>query len=101
MIPEKYKKFKEEFPEIISAYDALGDKIHEIGPLDEKTRRLIRLAYSISINTEGNVHSQTRKALEAGCSKEEIIQVLLLGLLSNDLSKTVAAYYWILDIING
>jgi Carboxymuconolactone decarboxylase family len=44
----------------------LGEKCHETGPLDEKTRRLVKLGIAIAARHEGAVHSATRNALNAG-----------------------------------
>ncbi len=99
MIPEQYKAFKERFAEVMDVYDKLGDKIHQYGSLDEKTRRLIKLAYAIAIGSEGGTHAQVRKALASGISKDEIYHTLLLGLQAIGFAKTVAGFTWINDIL--
>ena len=42
-IPQRYMKFKEDYPEIAEAYEKMGNAVHTAGPLDEKTRALIKL----------------------------------------------------------
>jgi AhpD family alkylhydroperoxidase len=49
----------------------MGDAVHRSGPLDEKTRALIKLAISTGARLEGAVHSHTRKAVQTGATKEE------------------------------
>ena len=49
------------------------------GPLDEKTRRLVKLALAIAAGTEGGTHSAVRHAKEAGISIEEMEHVVMLG----------------------
>ena len=100
-IPQRYQKFKDEYPEIAEAYDELGDKVHRSGPLDDKTRALVKLAISAGAGMEGAVHSHTRKALEKGLSNEEIRHTILLALPTIGLPKMMAAYSWIEDILSA
>ena len=99
-IPQRYMKFKEEYPEIAEAYDKMGDAVHTSGPLDDKSRALIKLALSTGAGMEGAVHSHTRKALEKGLTKEEIRQTVLLALPTIGLPKMMAALSWVEDILS-
>lgn len=97
--PKLFQKFAEDFPEIFNAYEQLGNAVHTSGPLDKKTRTLIKLAISAGARLEGAVHSQTKKALEAGASTEEIRQTILLALPTIGLPQTMAALSWVEDIL--
>ena len=46
-LPRAYEAFKRSYPEIWKAYDRLGILSHEAGPLDRKTRELVKLALAI------------------------------------------------------
>ena len=48
---------------------------------------------------EGAVHSHTRKAIEAGCTKEEIKQTVILALPTIGFPATMAVMSWVEDII--
>lgn len=98
-LPKRFEKFQKDFPEVSKAYELLGNAVHKAGPLNDKTRALIKLAISTGARLEGAVHSHTRKALEAGCSKEEIIQTVLLALPTIGLPSTMAAISWVEDIL--
>ncbi|MBI2419044.1 MAG: carboxymuconolactone decarboxylase family protein [Ignavibacteriales bacterium] len=98
-IPKKYRKFTEDYPEVAKAYEELGSSVHSSGPLDEKTRALIKLAISTGARFEGAVHSHTRKAVKSGCTKEELRQVALLALPTIGLPSMMAALSWIDDVI--
>ena len=64
-LPQSVIKFESKYPEIWKAFAALGEKCHETGALDEKTRRLVKLGIAIAARHEGAVHSATRHALNA------------------------------------
>lgn len=100
-IPKKYIKFTEDYPAVAKAYEELGSAVHGSGPLDEKTRALIKLAISTSARLEGAVHSHTRKAMKFGCTNEELRQVALLALPTIGLPSMMAALSWIDDVIEG
>ena len=57
----------------------LVNAVQVAGPLDEKTRALIKLAISTGARLEGAVHSHARKALKVKCTADEIRQVALLS----------------------
>jgi AhpD family alkylhydroperoxidase len=97
--PKRYQKFLTNFPDASKAYESLNDAIHKSGPLDEKTRALIKLAISTGAKLEGAVHSHTRKALKAGCTPEEIIHTVLMALPTLGLPSTMAAWSWVDDVL--
>ncbi|WP_290662322.1 MULTISPECIES: carboxymuconolactone decarboxylase family protein [Ignavibacterium] len=98
-LPKRFEKFRKDFPEVSEAYEELGKAVHQAGPLDDKSRALIKLAISTGARLEGAVHSHTRKALEAGCSKEEILQTVMLALPTIGLPSTMAALSWVEDML--
>ena len=97
-IPKKYKKFTEDHPKIAKAYEEMGTAVHNAGPLDEKTRALIKIAISTGARLEGAVHSHVRKAIGAGVTKEEMQHTVLLSLPTIGLPSMMAALTWIDDI---
>lgn len=98
-LPKRFEKFREDFPEVAKAYELLGNAVHKSGPLNDKTRALVKIAISTGARLEGAVHSHTRKALEAGCSKEEILQTVMLALPTIGLPATMAAVSWVEDVL--
>ena len=78
-IHEIFTKFKNEFPEIYANHEALGKEIHEkAGPLEEKSRWLIKIAISAACNHKRALATHIRKAQVAGVTDEEIKHALLL-----------------------
>jgi 4-carboxymuconolactone decarboxylase len=98
--PQAHRRFMDEFPEVAAAYEQLARAAHENGPLDEKTRQLVKLALAIGLGHEGAVHAHTRRALAAGFSAAEIRHVVALGVTTLGMPNTVAAYTWVNDILD-
>ncbi|MGA7836988.1 MAG: carboxymuconolactone decarboxylase family protein, partial [Ignavibacteriaceae bacterium] len=73
---------------------------HKAGPLDDKTRALIKLAISSGARLEGAVHSHARKALRAGVTKEEMRHAVMLALPTIGLPSMMAALSWVDDILD-
>jgi len=74
-----FGQFKEEFPEIHQKHEALGKAVHEKGgPLDEKSRWLIKIAISGACNHKRALETHIRKAKTAGVGEAEIKHALLL-----------------------
>ncbi len=99
-LPTAYNRIREEFPQVAEAYDALGNAIHEAGPLDDKTRQFIKLALAIGAGLEGATHAHTRRCIEMGISPEEIKHVVLLAMTTLGFPTTVSAYTWVNDTLD-
>lgn len=100
-LPKRFERFLSEYPDVANAYEQLGNAVHSAGPVDEKTRALIKLAISVGSRLEGAVHSHCRKAIDLGISKEEIRQTVLLALPTIGLPSTMAAMSWVDDILDN
>ena len=95
---EHYQKLTKQFPEVFTALEELGSTIRKQGPLERKTTELIQLAASAAIQSEGAVHSHTRRALQAGAKREEIYHTVLLLISTIGFPKVAAGISWIQDI---
>jgi len=98
-LPDIYKEFKQQFPEITKAYDDLAVKCHGWGPLEEKTRRLIKLGVAIGLNSEGGVRSHARRALEEGITPDELRHAVLLAFTTAGFPTMIAAMKWVDRVI--
>jgi len=87
----------ETHPDLWSAYSALGKACAEAGPLNDRERRLVKLALAIGANSEGAVHSHARRARSEGIAADAIAQVALLATGPLGLPRAVAAKTWIED----
>ena len=100
-LPKRYQQLAEQHPEIVTAYEALGAAVHGAGPLDARSRALVKLGISAGARLEGALHSHVRKALAAGCTPAEIRHALLLAMPTLGLPATMAALSWADDILES
>ena len=99
-LPAWIVKFKERQPEVWEAFANLGDACHAAGPLDEKSRRLVKLALAVGLRHEGAVHSAVRNALRSGITRQEIEHVVLLAVTTMGWPSSYAAMTWIEDALS-
>ncbi len=94
-LPKPFQDFSRDYPAVHKAYEALTKAAHESGPLDERTRRLVKLAISVGARLEGAVRSHTWQAREAGVTEPEMDHVVLLSITTIGLPSMVAARTWV------
>jgi 4-carboxymuconolactone decarboxylase len=99
-LPNQFRAFQDDQPEIFRAYEALGLAAAESGPLDAKTRELVKLGMAAAIKGESAVHSHTHRALELGATAEEIEHTILLGVTSLGFSTMMTALSWVRAAMN-
>jgi AhpD family alkylhydroperoxidase len=93
-LPKAYTRFQEENPEVFTAYQSLGEVISEQVAFEPKTRELLKLAMAAGVGSEGAVQSHAHRAVEAGASKNEVEQTLLLGVTTLGFPRMMAALTW-------
>jgi len=98
-LPSGAQRLANRHPEIWAAYQKLGAACAEAGPLDAKTRRLVKLALAVAAQSEGAVHSHTRRSVDESLTKEELLHVALLAIPSIGLAKAIAAMTWMEDVL--
>jgi 4-carboxymuconolactone decarboxylase len=100
-IPKAYTNFIDEYPEIGTAYHELGKAVATAGPLDQKTRFLIKIGIAVAAGLEGGTHSAARKALDAGCTPEELRHAVLQALTTIGFPSMMKGLSWVDDVISG
>jgi alkylhydroperoxidase/carboxymuconolactone decarboxylase family protein YurZ len=98
-LPEIYEGFKQQFPELAKGYDSLALACHQWGPLDAKTRRLIKLGSTIGLSSTGGVRSHARRALAEGISPEELRHTVLMAFTTAGFPTMIAAMKWVEEVI--
>jgi alkylhydroperoxidase/carboxymuconolactone decarboxylase family protein YurZ len=99
-LPSGAGKVADAFPDVWEAYAALGKACSESGPIGGPTARLIKLALAIGAQSEGAVHSHTRRALAEGIETDELKQVALMAIPTLGFPQAVKALTWIEDVTN-
>ena len=100
-LPSRFLKFKDDYPDMFSAYECLGESATEAGPLDPKQIALIKIGIALGAKLEGAVHSHCRKALGIGLKTEEIRHAVLLAVTTLGFPSMMAGLSWVDDVINA
>ena len=93
-LPKPYQQFRAEHPSVYAGYENLGAEAANAGPLDLKTRELIKLGMAAAGGSESAVTSHTHRALEAGATAQEIQHALIIGINTLGFSRMMAALGW-------
>jgi len=97
-LPAAASAIAKDYPDIWAGYAQLGAACADAGNLDEKTRRLVKLAIAIGAASEGATHSHVRRALDARIDPQDIKQVAMLAIPTLGFPRAIAALTWIEDI---
>lgn len=100
-LPKPFEDFKVQYPEVWNLFDELGRSCHDAGTLDDKTRRLVKIALAIGGGLEGATHSAVRKAVAQNISPEEIRQVAVLAITTLGFPTCMRALTWINDELDS
>lgn len=98
-LPSEYTDFVRDWPEVARAHEALADACHRAGPLDARTRHLVKLGVATALQLEGAVKSHCRQALDAGASAEEVRHAVMLSLTTSGFSRMIAALGWVGEVL--
>ncbi|WP_424002154.1 carboxymuconolactone decarboxylase family protein [Haloarcula salina] len=99
-LPATPTRFATEQPAVWEAYGDLGKACSDAGPLDEETKRLVKLALAVGAQSEGAVHSHARRGLDEGLDSETLQHVATLSITTLGFPKAMAARTWIGDVID-
>jgi alkylhydroperoxidase/carboxymuconolactone decarboxylase family protein YurZ len=99
-LPSGAARLAQRYPGVWNAYEGVGEVVSRSGPLDSKTRRLVKLALAIGCGSEGAVHSHVRRGLAEGLAPDEMRHVMLLAVTTLGFPAAVRAMTWIDDIVD-
>lgn len=98
-LPEHFTRFVDKYPEVGEAHRRLGAAASQAGPLDAKTTALVKLGVAIGAGGEGAGHSAARKALDAGCSADELRHVAILSVTTLGFPAMMRGLAWVEDVL--
>jgi 4-carboxymuconolactone decarboxylase len=93
-LPANYNAFTDRFPELVDAHERVAEAIERAGPLDLKTRELVRIGIAAAAGLETATKSHVRRALDAGASVAEIEQTILLLVNTCGFSRAAMGWQW-------
>lgn len=99
MIPKRYRQMHDTYPDLMQAYESFGKAASESGPLSDREVSLVKLAISLAAGLEGGAHSHCRKALEAGCSADDLRHVAILSAPTLGFPTMMRAKSWVEDVV--
>jgi len=92
--PKTFRDFVARFPVLGEAHQRVGREVESLGPLDTKQCALVKIGISLGAGLESALRSHVRRATQAGASREEVEQAILLGMNTVGFPRTVAAWSW-------
>ena len=69
-------KFTEALPNLMTVERPVIDEAYKAGAISTKTKRLMALALALGAGCTNCILAQTNRALDAGATKEEILETL-------------------------
>ena len=70
------EKFRQALPDVMNAEAGVSDVVYKDGALSTRVKRLIALAIALRAGCINCTLAQAERALEAGATKEEILETL-------------------------
>jgi alkylhydroperoxidase/carboxymuconolactone decarboxylase family protein YurZ len=100
-LPSAYTEMRRVQPDLVRAYESFGAACAAAGPLDARTIALVKLGVSLGAGLEGAAHSHCRKALQAGCTAEELFHVAHLCAPTIGFPSMMRGRGWVRDVVEA
>jgi 4-carboxymuconolactone decarboxylase len=97
--PQWTRRFQKTHGKVWRAFQELGEECHGAGPLDARSRRLVKIGIAAGSGSEGAMHSAVRNALAEGVSRDEIRHAILLSITTIGFPNGQAALSWAEDVM--
>jgi 4-carboxymuconolactone decarboxylase len=93
-LPEHFQSFVREYPQVWEAHQKLSEACAASGPLDRKTRELVKVGISGAANQITALQRHAVMAVQAGATPEEVYQAILLLVTTVGFPRASAALQW-------
>ncbi len=93
-LPSTFRRFATQFPGVVACHENMAKAVDAAGPLDAKTRALIKIGICVGAEMESALRSHVQSARQAGATKPEIEQAILQAMNTCGFHRTVAAWSW-------
>jgi len=94
-LPKTFQSFVKKHPAIWEAHEQLSRACAEAGPLDRKTRELIKIGLSVGAGLETATKRHAVMAVENGATKAELYQTTLMAMTTCGHPSAMAGWHWI------
>lgn len=98
--PSFYEEFRKSHPDVVAAYEALGDATRKAGPLSAREVALVKLGIAAGSGRSSAVHAHVRRALEADVDVAAIRHVGIVGITTLGWPAAMAVRGLIEDELN-
>ncbi|MGD9187859.1 MAG: carboxymuconolactone decarboxylase family protein [Desulfobacteraceae bacterium] len=82
------EKINQELPDLMTHEAAKWDEVYKDGALSTKVKRLMALGIALRARCVNCIVGQTMRALEAGASKEEILETISVNMAMSGTTGT-------------
>ncbi len=93
-LPKHFTEFVEKYPDLWNAHQKMAEACAEYGPLDRKSRELIKVAISATAGQQTAVERHAVMAIQQGATEEEVYQTILLLITTAGFPQASAALKW-------
>jgi len=100
-LPDSYQRFEQKYEEVFEAYEVLGVKAAQSGPLDFYVREMIKLGMAAAIDSEGGVRSHVHRLLDAGASPEELEHAVIIGVTTMGFPSMIKVLNWVRSAVEN
>jgi len=100
-LPRTFKDFVKKHGNVWDAHEQLTRACAETGPLDRKTRELIKIGISVAAQLETATQRHAIMARENGATAEEIYQAVLMTMTTCGHPTAVAGWQWANDALRS
>jgi len=94
-LPKTFQQFVRNYPAIWRAHEELAQACSDMGPLDRKTRELIKVAISVAAKLETAAQRHAIMARENGATKEEVFQTVMMTMTTCGHPAAAAGWQWV------
>jgi AhpD family alkylhydroperoxidase len=93
--PKAYRSFGRNYPAVARAYENFGAACHQGGPLDDRTRELVKLGIALGAGLKNAAKAHIRLARAAGVKPEAIRHAVLLSATTLGFSSMMRGMTWV------
>ena len=100
-LPKTFQDFVKKHGTIWEAHEKLTLACAEAGPLDRKTRELIKIGIAVGTGLETATRRHAIMARENGASVEEVHQAVLMAMTTCGYPTAMAGWQWVNDAMKN